>query len=114
LKYKLKADNGTFKPEINSNSDAIVRRLEEMTHWVPNPHVRLSAKAPGVVLRSIQRKLYEEKKRKATCPFKPKVNITSKLIVDSSEIMSSKNFIQRQEVFEQIARFNKNELSVQK
>jgi len=103
----------TFQPAINSKSDAIVQRLEELTHWVPDPYVRLSGKAPGVVLRSMQRKLKEEKKRRASCPFKPKVNLTSKLIVDSSEIMASKSFIQRQEVFQQIARFNKNELSAQ-
>jgi len=113
LKHKLNSDNLTFQPEINSKSDAIVRRLEETTHWVPDPHVRLSGKAPGVVLRSIQRKLNEEKKRKASCPFKPRLNITSKFIVDSSEIMSSKSFIQRQKVFQQIARFNKNEISAQ-
>jgi len=58
--------------------------------------------------------LNQEKKRRTSCPFKPKVNITSKLIVDSSEIIASKNFIQRQEVFQQIARFNKNELSAEK
>jgi len=58
--------------------------------------------------------LNAEKKRRKSCPFKPKLNVTSKLIVDSSEIMASKNFIQRQEVFQQIARFNKNEISAQK
>lgn len=114
LKSKIHAAGPTFKPEINSKSDAIVRRLEEMTHWVPDPHVRLSAKPPGAVLRSIERKMHEEQKRKASCPFKPKVNITSKMIIDSSDIMASKSFIERQDVFEKIASYNQHELKEQK
>jgi hypothetical protein len=83
-----------------------------MTHWVPDAHMRLSAKAPGAILRLMQQKLHKEKKKKANCLFQPKVNTTSKLIVDSSDIISSMSFMERQMVFEKLAIFNKNELRV--
>lgn len=58
----------------------------------------------------MQQKLHNEKKTKANCPFQPKVNTTSKLIVDSSDKISSMSFIERQMAFKKMAIFNKIEL----